>query len=494
MKYSKFVLLKNNLNSKYSYTKDLGNFNAIFIFFPCHFSHYPSPQDYITYIDDNLSIQEKSKLGYHIGNLNFVSPTCADDMVILARSPLELQTLLNLVNTYANEEHYILHPEKSVIIPFNVPMAEYEMLREEKPWEINGNRLPVTKDLEHVGIQRTDNSVDPTVAQRIKSGRSTLYGLFGAGMHGRNGLPVHTALHLYDIYVMPRVLYGLEVLNLSKPNITALEVFQRSVLRMLLDLPDRTAIPALYIITGRLPIKKLLDQRKLMFLHGLISTEGRLKELVERQYVVKKKNSKSWVAKMKETLHEYSLPSLQDMLNDPPTKDSWKESVKRSVVDNTALALAEECRHLSSLQYINPSFKHKTCHIAVASVDNPRQVSRASIKCKMLTGTYLLHKRGEAKDKCVMCQEEAETIPHILLECSATLSIRNKYLPSILKETPWINTSNHSHLLQVILDPTHPSVLANENPVQQIIERIEKVSRDYCFAIHIRRYGTLSQL
>ena len=273
-----------------------------------------SPDDYITYLDDNLQIQDATSLGFHIGDIGFVSPTCADDMLILARSMFELQVLLYLVVNYANEEHYVIHPEKSVILPFNIQSEQQlQHLVDTTPWEINSSKLPVKKDLVHVGIERNLASIDPTIDTRISYGRQTLYGLFGSGMHGTNGLPVSTSLHLYQIYIIPRVIYGLEALVLKKTHLYNLEILQRSIIKSLLGVPKRTAIPALYIITGLHPMEMQVDRKQLIFLLSLISQDGRLRDLVHRQYVMKKSNSKSWVAQIKKTLARFSLPTVHKL-------------------------------------------------------------------------------------------------------------------------------------------------------------------------------------
>ena len=451
---------------------------------------FPSPEDYITYLDDNLRILESSELGFHIGDQSFVSPTCADDMIVFARSPLELQTLLSMVVTYANEEHYVIHPEKSVVVPFNIQSdCQLKDLLDNRPWVVNGNKLPVVTDLEHVGIQRELNSIDPTISTRTSVGRTTMYSLFSSGMHGRNGLPAQTALHLYHIYVMPRVLYGLEALVLSKPNKTTLELFQRSILRALLDVPERTAIPALHILTGTLPIRRLLDQRQLVFLHSLICQEGRLKELVARQYVMKKPNSKSWVSNIKKTLREYTLPSLHDLLTNTPSKERWKQTVKKAVLEVTTRDLEEEATEKTTLKFMNPAFNHKKCHPSIGLVDNPRQVTRAVTKARMLTGTYLVYKKA-GSDSCDLCGESGDTITHLLLECQATDGARQKYMPAILNAIPFVYchrvhaTTNPTMLTHLILDITHPQIVNIMDLPNGYKMDIERLSRDFCYAVH----------
>ena len=216
----------------------------------------------------------------------------------------------------------------------------------------------------------------------------SLNGLFGAGFYGKTGLPFKACMHLYKIYVIPRVLYGLEALNLSKPNVNTLEKFQRKVLKCLMGIPERTATAALYIISGLLPIDAQLDIKYLSFLFSMISHDGRLKDLILRQYIMKKAKSNSWITNIKFILQKYALPSVVDLISNCPTKIEWKRSVKDAIIKHVSAALEEEVKCKSTLVYLNPYFNMDTCHNVVSYISNPREVRRACMKCQMLTGTY----------------------------------------------------------------------------------------------------------
>jgi hypothetical protein len=47
----------------------------------------------------------------------------------------------------------------------------------------------------------------------------------GAGLHGLNGVNPKVAIHLIQIYVMPRLLYGLEFTTLRQNEIQKLEIY-----------------------------------------------------------------------------------------------------------------------------------------------------------------------------------------------------------------------------------------------------------------------------
>ena len=62
------------------------------------------------------------------------------------------------------------------------------------------------------------------VEENIKKSRRSAYGLFGGGFHGNNGLDPETLIHLFNTYIMPVLMYGMELII---PKTTALEQLER---------------------------------------------------------------------------------------------------------------------------------------------------------------------------------------------------------------------------------------------------------------------------
>ena len=73
---------------------------------------------------------------------------------------------------------------------------------------------------EHLGILRIlrsskeENAIN--ILKRTSLARRTLNSLIKTGVHGCNGLNAKIAYKIYQVYVIPRLLYGLEVLLLNK--------------------------------------------------------------------------------------------------------------------------------------------------------------------------------------------------------------------------------------------------------------------------------------
>ena len=59
-------------------------------------------------------------------------------------------------------------------------------------------------------MRNSDNEIK--VDERIRVGRKTIYAL-GPGLHARQGMCPTISYKIWKTYVIPRILYGVEVLN-----------------------------------------------------------------------------------------------------------------------------------------------------------------------------------------------------------------------------------------------------------------------------------------
>ena len=448
---------------------------------------YPSPDDYITHLCTLIFMASTSSLGYSIGNINVNVPTCADDMIIMATTPFQLQALITLATMFANDEHHVIHPKKTVIVPYHVKSSsQLNFLKEESPWTTNNVAIPVKDEMVHLGIKRNISQPNVTVDDRVTCARKTMFSMMGCGLHGFNGLPVKTSLKLYNAYILPRAMYGLEALRISETAKERISGFHRYAMRSVLSLPKWTAIPALHILSGQIPMEYQLDVRILTFIHSLITTKL-TKDVVLRQYVIKPPSSHSLIGKFKEKLHVYHLPSIVDLYMDPPTKSSWKRTVKTAVVTMASRSVTSSAKDMSTLQHMSHQFIHKHPHPVVALVDNPRQVERACIKAQVLTGTYPLQRarfkmKKTSSPTCQMCQRGEEDTTHFVVGCSSLNETRAKYSATIRALLP---TNLKVPLTMALLDSR---TLIKEHPELASLQKvIEQTTRDLIFALHLAR-------
>ncbi len=86
-----------------------------------------------------------------------------------------------------------------------------------------------------------------------------------------HGLSPITTLRMYNIYVVPHLIYSFEALILTKSQLNKLGLFQRSILRQLQGLPDRAQNSTTYLLLGALPLEVSIDIRTLTLLGKIAS-------------------------------------------------------------------------------------------------------------------------------------------------------------------------------------------------------------------------------
>ena len=95
----------------------------------------------------------------------------------------------------------------------------------------------------------------------------------GAGFHDLNGVNPEVSFSIWQTNVRPRLLYGLESINLSKCDIQNLELYQRKVIRQLLHLPERAATSAIYILSGQLTVEAEIHKRRLSLYGNIVRND-----------------------------------------------------------------------------------------------------------------------------------------------------------------------------------------------------------------------------
>ena len=80
--------------------------------------------------------------------------------------------------------------------------------------------MPQVESTTHMGMPRTTVKFSTEeVAVNIQKARRSTNSLMPAGLHGENGLDPQTVVHIFQAYILPVLLYGLEVAVLSKENL-----------------------------------------------------------------------------------------------------------------------------------------------------------------------------------------------------------------------------------------------------------------------------------
>ena len=150
---------------------------------------------------------------------------------------------------------------------------------------------------------------------------------------------------------------------------------------------------------------------------------------------VRKSSSKSWVWYVRDICLQYGLPHPIITLKSPPNKKEYKKLVKSKIVDYWERTLRGESSLLKSLEYFHPEYMSLTKpHPVWATVgSNPYETAKAVQQARFLSGRYrsgslTKHWSANKEGFCLAptCENELETIEHILIHCCAYIESKRR--------------------------------------------------------------------
>ena len=139
---------------------------------------------------------------------------------------------------YCSGHHYCIHPRKSEEVPLNKDDKDSQC-----DIKFGDESISKVQNTAHLGIHR-QSSGRPDIMQEVQLGRCTMYSLMSAGVFSSYHLNPVVSAHLWKINVIPRVVYGLEVLSCTLSDVQSLERLQRDMLRRIQSLPRNMATAA----------------------------------------------------------------------------------------------------------------------------------------------------------------------------------------------------------------------------------------------------------
>jgi hypothetical protein len=467
-----------------------------------------SPHAFKMYNNDTLLDIQRLHLGATIGTICCSAPTCADDVALLAPSQDEMIKLLSRVQDHANMDKLTLNPTKSILLQY-VRKGKTKMDHAELA--INNCPIEVQNSSTHLGIlQGPAKDLNKTrVTDCIATATRTMYALFGAGMHGKNGMNPMVSKQLWTVYIIPRMLFGTELWQLNKTDLETLELYQRTRIKQIQGLPSRTANVAALGMLGLLPIQAEVDKRVLSLFRNLIADKGSIEyDICLRQLAMKTFNSKSWLMYVQQVLMKYDLPSAQDLLVNTPSKRQWRSTVAKVVLNYWEDHFLMEAKEKSTLDYCSANtLSPKGAALVWSSCkDSLHETGKASVKVKFMTGTYKLqeHEARYSRNNqypinplCMLCNTEPETVVHCLLNCPALHEVRTVFLSALVPTLQLHGVSSleptASQLVQLVLDPLHDSLPQCITANKGLCMDLEHLSRNFIYSVHVLRGKLLAQ-
>ena len=129
-------------------------------------------------------------------------------------------------------------------------------------------------------------------------------------------------------------------------------------------------------------------------------------EIAKRQLVMKDTHRESIFTHIQSILDRYGLPSVFEFLNSQPTKEAWKCTLNYKINDMVQTFWRSDIESKSSTKYLNPNVLNvcSSRHLWSTVRNSIHDSRRAQIKCKLLSGTYILQASREAFNLPISCK------------------------------------------------------------------------------------------
>ena len=172
-------------------------------------------------------------------------------------------------------------------------------------------------------------------------------------------------MHLLQTYVVPNLVYGMEVVLSDGIHLDKLERLHKRFIKQILFLPQTVADPAVYILSGVVPQEAVIYSRTLTLFESICRLDESTikKRLARRQLSVKSCAGNSWFVDIRHLCVRYSLSDPYAILDCPPSKLQWKRIVWNAINTYWANVLKKQAVLYSTLDFLHvehfwPGRKH----------------------------------------------------------------------------------------------------------------------------------------
>ena len=182
----------------------------------------------------------------------------ADDTIILAENPKDLQLALNAAYSYCNRWKLKINIDKTKIIRFSKRRSSIDP----PVFWINNERVEVVENYTYLGTIFTFNGkFKNAINKQMLQAQRALFAI--KSKKDTYNLPVDIVFDLFDKMIMPILLYGCEIWGYE--NVDCLEIFYRKFLKYVLKLHNQTSNCMVYGETGKMPLSETIKSRMICF-------------------------------------------------------------------------------------------------------------------------------------------------------------------------------------------------------------------------------------
>lgn len=452
-----------------------------------------SPWLYSNFINGLAEELKLQNFGVLVGDTRIPLLMYADDIVLLASTPTELQEMNEIASEYAYKNRYQYNGAKSAVMVFNAtPELRRRMKRQ--LWTLSGEEVNITDEYRYLGVDLTTNITNWRQHMRRILDKARYRSNELLWMCRRDsGIRPRSAMTLWKSLVRPILEYACEIWAGEIPNniINEAERLQTNFAKAILGLTGHRAISNDFI-RSELGLEKLearWEKARLSFWRRLwLSDPDRIlfKIATLRKDQIRDNDpnaNDNWMRGMRDLLQNRSLADAWNDVNECTkiSKQAWREimhnkiethfeTLRKARMENMpTMAMYKTIKHWSWVgaerAVLKGEAKLRGAMVSEPYLDDHQETMGRKLKllcranCLPLL-PLIAHERGwdPSWTKCLMCNSNSpETLHHVLLDCSAYNTDRARILSKVTeihdknrRGRRW-NSLQHNEKVQILL-------------------------------------------
>ena len=384
-----------------------------------------SPTLFSILMTDLANMLENSSIGANISSKLINCLLFADDVVLIAESPEELQELLNISNAFANKWNLKFNPKKSKIL------ITSKKINKEGTWKLGNEPIEETGEYKYLGyfINRSLKSnfhVNSFLKEKADKQLNCLIRLLGEHSDFNR---INFGESLWNSVMRPSLTHACPVwMPLSETCKQALESWQYRAAKIVIKTRMNIPKAALLLELGWEPILDFINRQKVSYYKRLLELpDNRLCKSVFNEMV--RKGDSFWNYK----------EHVSSLINQPDVNFGINIKEFNKLYGSQARdKLLMEVSSKSSLDF------YQQCFVSLGKqnyLNNHNDLYASRLKLLSRTKTiplqkYLFRMHLSAHSKCLLCNNgEDEDLAHFLLNCPVLSSVRDEYFNIVSKQS-----------------------------------------------------------
>ena len=172
------------------------------------------------------------KLGVKIKNMIIDILMYADDIILIATSLTDAQTMLDVVSEFSKTHQVKFNPDKTGLLIFK----HASDIETSTILLLCGEPIVIERTVKYLGVMVNDtfNNKDH-IEKRIKLAYVSIGNLYSTGVLNRL-MSINTKISLFKIYIKPLLYYGIESLDINKGDLNEIGKCESSMVKQLIGI------------------------------------------------------------------------------------------------------------------------------------------------------------------------------------------------------------------------------------------------------------------